>query len=294
MANLAVGDQLGELKILGAIGEHQFRAAHVTRPLRAIVTIGSAENWRDSAIRFLRASRLVEALDHPGIARVLDHGVLPDRRPWLACEVPSGMLLKDVIVRRAMPVVEVIALVRDVADVLAYAHARGAHHQALSLHAIVLATGARAFPLVVADWGMGEDDGGAFAAPEGARGDGRADIYALGTIAYRAVAGHFPQDGARDLRNAPAALASLIARMLDPDPEARPSAADVRGAALALIATIVDSPEPEDGDDVARATPRFAMPKWTPSPDVPITSEVSSTVAGEIAVKPEKPEKLPE
>jgi len=36
------------------------------------------------------------------------------------------------------------------------------------------------------------------------------------------------------------------------------------------------------------------MPKWTPSPDVPITSEVSSTVAGEIAVKPEKPEKLPE
>jgi hypothetical protein len=60
------------------------------------------------------------------------------------------------------------------------------------------------------------------------------------------------------------------------DPNERPSAVAIRTVAAALL-------EP---DDHAHPTPRWSAPRWTPAP--PITSDVGSTVSGEIVTDRER------
>src|SRR5690606_38739796 len=43
--------------------------------------------------------------------------------------------------------------------------------------------------------------------------------------------------------------------------------------------------DPDRGDFVRASGPRFPRPRWTPAPDVVITSERASTVSGEITKK---------
>jgi serine/threonine protein kinase len=294
---LEVGDRVGSYRIVGALGPGAYRAVHVDSPRRAVVHVGPSEAWREAAVHVLRAARVIESLAHPGIAPIVERGVLDDRRSWWASEVPSGIGLYDVVARRALPSGELAALVRDVAEVLAHAHAKGFVHRALALRSIVLATGARAFPLCVTDWGVPAAEPGVFAAPEGASGDGRADVYALGVIAYRAATRRFPVDRKIDeLPGVAPALATLIARMLAVDPAERPAAAEVR--ALAGEVGVADAGDARDardtgdaGEDVVAAHvagPRFARPRWTPAPPLAaVTSNGANNAvaAGEIVAK---------
>ncbi|HTR50044.1 MAG TPA: protein kinase [Kofleriaceae bacterium] len=311
--NIEVGDEIGPYRVVGQLPGDAYRAVHVASPRRVIITLGSATDWRASAIDMLRTARMIEALGHPGIAPIVDRGVLADRRPWVAVEVPSGVALYDVIARRAMPPEEVAALVHDLADVLAHAHEHGLVHRALTLRAIVMSTGARAFSLCITDWGVRRADLGVYAAPEGQHGDGRVDIYALGVIAYRVLTGRFPTDArVAEVSGATPGVAALIASMLSPEPTARPTALEVRAlarelaAGVAIVADLAEAsrqaegavPElvtfgddtPRAGDDQAYAPigPRFTKPKWTPPPPLrPITSDVLTTASGEI--DPTKP-----
>lgn len=246
-------------------------------------------------MQMLRAQLLVQSLRHPGIARIVERGMLPDRRPWIATEVPSGLGLYDLVSRRAMSPAELAALVRNVADVLAYAHSLDVVHRALTFRAIVLATGPRSFPVAIADWGRPPENLGVFAAPElwtDTLYGGRVDVYSLGVIAFRIATGRFPDEGGvSDVPGAPDALAVLIARMLATDPNERPSAAEVRTRAGELVGELGRAPSREDEDtqpgvDIVHASgPRFPRPRWTPSPDIVITSERAPTVAGEIRPK---------
>src|SRR5207302_9191831 len=100
--------------------------------------------------------------------------------------------------------------VRELADVLAHAHARGVTHRALTLRSVMFATGDRLAPVSVLDWGLPVDDIGIFGAPErgSADADGRADVFALGVIAFRALTRRFPGEGAREtMPGVPAGLA---------------------------------------------------------------------------------------
>ena len=295
-----VGDQVGSYRVISHLVGNTYRAVNVTTARRALLELAPPDNWREISLQMLRAQQLVESLHHPGIARIVDRGMLPDRRPWIATEVPSGIGLYDLIARRELPPTELTAMIRDIADVLAYAHALGVVHRALTLRSIVIATGTRAFPVVIADWGLRSGDIGVYAAPElsmSAVCDGRADVYSLGVIAFRAATRMFPgDDGIFDLPGVPAGLATLIARMLAVDPNERPTAAEVRALAAALVhnadamtraATPVpelisfaeDSPPTAD-DIVFPGGPRFGKPKWTPNPDAPITSERAPTATG--------------
>lgn len=273
-----VGDQVGSYRVVGHLVGNTYRAVHVALPTRALLEIASPENWREASLQMLRAQRLVESLEHPGIARIVERGMLPDRRAWIATEVPSGIGLYDLIARREMPATELLALIRDIAEVLSYAHGLGVVHRALTFRSIVLATGARGFPVSIADWGIRLGDVGVYAAPELSKHggyDGRADVYSLGVIAFRAATRVFPGElGVFEVPGVPDRLGRLITRMLAIDPNERPTAADVR--VLAAAELLINE----------RAFPRFAKPKWTPSPDVPITSERAPTATGEITKKP--------
>src|SRR5262249_35198648 len=98
----------------------------------------------------------------------------------------------------------------------------------------------------------------AYMAPEQARGDraidARADVYGLGAVLFRCVAGQPPFEGGTPYevlgavlhRQAPRlselvavspALDQLVAQMLDKDPERRPTDGQTAWAALVLVAS---------------------------------------------------------
>src|SRR5678816_1580451 len=89
------------------------------------------------AIRVLREACLLEALSHPGIPRVFECGILPDRRPWAAFERIDGATLGSLIASGPMTISDAVSVLRDVGDLLAHAHARGVVHCRLTVDAIV-------------------------------------------------------------------------------------------------------------------------------------------------------------
>ena len=310
--DIQLGMALGDYRVIGRLEAGSYRAVHVETGKKVDIEVSPAEGRREAAIRMLRAVGIVEAIQHPGVARVLARGVIGTgrfRRPWMATEVRTGIPLADLIATRPMPPGEIAALVRDAVEVLAHAHQRGVVHRALMVRSIVLATGERAYPLCISGWGQRVTDLGVYAAPEGAAGDGRVDVYALGVIAFRAATRRFPA-GPEAIPNAPAGLVTLVERMLAADPDARPTAAEVRAlAALPLetgtgdpvatalaaaqrVAEAQDELLPFSDDEVTQVTPpRFPKPRWTPAPPMGtvITSDRSPSASGEIVVKP-KPE----
>lgn len=269
-----IGETIGQYRIVGALAPNAYRAVHLTSPRRVVIHLGGASHWRETAIDVLRAARMIDSLAHAGIAPIVDRGVMADRRPWWASEVPNGVRLYDLLARRTMTSGETGSLVHDVADVLAHAHGRGIVHGSLTLRSIVLATGERKYPLCITDWGLPAEDHGVFAAPEAATSQA-GDIYALGVIAHRAATRRFPIDRASDdMTGVAPALADLIARMLATDPDDRPTAADVRASASHLRET-----------DVAHPQPRFSKPKWTPAPPITSAGADRADASGEITAK---------
>jgi len=267
---LSPGDQVGAFRIAGTYPGGGYRALHVSTLDTAHLDVRSPadDEWRDQAVRGLRAATLVAALAHPGVARILDRGVLADRRTWLASELPEGVPLSDILARRALTARETQALTHDLANILAHAHERGLVHGAVHHHAIIMRTGERAYPIALGAWGdvfsCAPDNlpptpplFTVYTAPELARGhaaDGRADVFAIGVLAYRALTGRFPSRPEL-VADAPDDLAALIVRMLAPDPSHRPSAVEVVAATAAPTTT-------------DRATPRerLSRPRWTPAP----------------------------
>jgi hypothetical protein len=184
-----------------------------------------------------------------------------------------------VLSRRRLAAVEVAALLRDVADVLAFAHQRNVSHGSLAIRSVVLAPEVAAVAGVsVRGWGWRpghSDTSNAFVAPEGT-GDPRADVYALGVIGYRAYTGVFPPEVLFDPPGI-GELGVLILRMLASDPTMRPSAGEIRVTCGRLVQEL--APVNDDRVGVA-AGPRFSSPKWTPAPPEGVTPVVGVPVLG--------------
>jgi serine/threonine protein kinase len=304
--DIAPGDTFGPYRVIGKIAGGGYRAACPARSRSSLyrLDVADLDGWREASVRMMRAARVVESLHHPGIARIAEHGVASTpagNRAWQATEVPASVALYDVVARRQMPAFEVAALVRDLADVLAYAHARGVVHGGLAMRAIVIPTGERDYSVCVVEWGQPPRDLGVYGAPEGGA-SAAADVYALGVIAYRAAAGRFPITPIDDVPRAPAALTELIARMRAASPDARPTAAEVRALAAEIANAVAREPaEPAaalDDDDetieldlelealiddsvIEVVVPR--APRWTP----PIPMRTHTPAGGSFAVSGE-------
>ncbi len=237
------GTRIGTYRVIGPYPHGGHRALDVTDATRIHLDVGPAVDWRDRAIQLLRASSIVASLDHPGIARIHGRGVLPDRRPWVASELADGIPLCDILAGRLLTIVETVTLVRDLAEIVAHAHARRIVHGAIRPHLVVMRTGDQPFPLQLGGWGevsLARD-----------AADGRADVHAIGAIAYRAVTGSYPAMVPPDLvAGVPGPVGALLAGML-----ARRITALQALATASRLAT-----------DRALAGPRFVRPRWTPVP----------------------------
>ena len=181
-----------------------------------------------SVERFRREILTVAGLQHPHIVGVLRTGTAAGL-PYFIMPYVDGESLARRIASGPMPVRDAVAILKDVARALAFAHERGVVHRDIKPGNILLAGGSA----MVTDFGVakalssarrtGPDaegrglttDGASigtllYMAPEQAAADpdidGRADIYALGVTAYEMLTGSPPFAGL-------SARAMLAARM---------------------------------------------------------------------------------
>ncbi len=263
--------------------------------------------------RFLREIEVTAELQHPHILPLFDSGAAAGR-PYYVMPYVEGETLRERLAReRRLSTSETVRLMREVASALDYAHRHGVVHRDVKPANVLLTDG----HAVVADFGIARamrqardpdaqqefgntivvtsrplTDAGTspgtpgYMAPEQARGDAgvdhRADLYALGVVAYEALAGAHPFDGisgenapplADRCPDAPVALVSLVARLLDSDPTKRPqSAAEV----VATLGTVLQ-PLPESTSTYSR---RRAWTSRTPVVVGSILTVVALAVTG--------------
>lgn len=267
LAGARIGDYIVERKLL----DGSYDAVHVLLPRKVRLTVSSSQRSSVASVRMMREACILEALRHPGLPRVFEVGMLSgSHEPWVATEIINGDTLLDSTMKDGrLQIREVLEVIRDTAEVLAYAHKRGVAHRGVLLDAIVRPSRSdiamRGFQLVLVNWGDAclqdsiEDDGRLFAD----------DVFALGLVADLVLASRTA---------APHKLALLVDDMLSPDPLDRPAAAEVAVRAKLILDgldVLGDDDIVEEHVvlvDISRATPPPLPPlaasrmrtRWTP------------------------------
>jgi len=166
-----------------------------------------------NADRFRREILLAARLQHPHVVPVLSAGASGDLLYYVMPFIQGESLRTRLAREGELPVGQVVRILRDVADALAYAHRQGVVHRDIKPDNVLLAEG----HAVVTDFGVakavqsstGESSltslgvalgTPAYMSPEQAAADPhvdhRADIYALGAMAYEMLTGRPPFTGA--------------------------------------------------------------------------------------------------
>ncbi|HKT03633.1 MAG TPA: serine/threonine-protein kinase, partial [Rugosimonospora sp.] len=273
-ADLALGEGV---EVLGELGRgahtavYRIRRDGVEYALKVLRRFGPADEA--VLVEFRREAALLARLNHPGVPKVYDAG-LAGGHPCLVLELIAGQPLSERLAAGPLDTGALVRLGLDVAAALHAAHRAGLVHRDIKPANIVLTgTGrARLIDFGLAAAGRGGTTGDAvvgtfdYAAPEQtgmlARPvDGRADLYALGVVLYRAATGQLPfraddvgellalhaaapVPDPRALRpELPAELAGLVRRLLAKDPDDRVQTARGLYAALSHLA---GSPPPAE------------------------------------------------
>ncbi len=253
--------------------------------------------------RFRREIAIAAGLMHPHIVPVHHASQSPDGVLYYSMPFIEGQSLRERIEAGPLSLSEALRVLRDVASALSYAHHNDVVHRDMKPENVLLASG---FALV-ADFGIAkalhsaERDGGdgsvghgvltnvgvpmgtpEYMSPEQAVGDGRvdarADLYALGVIAYELVTGATPFAGqtpramivahvgeqpkalANIAPRLPSTLTSIIMQCLAKEPTERPLSADVVGAAFeALLGS--DEVVAYDAEEVADGRVQGSIPR---------------------------------
>jgi serine/threonine protein kinase len=249
-----IGDYVVECALRSEANGAVYLTKHVVLPRKAALKLMHETGGKSQAVQMLREACLVEALSHPGIPRVYECGVLPDRRPWTAFEHVDGEPLDVTIGETPLPVADVVVMIRDVADILDHIHSRGIIHRHVAASSIVRAP-TRRFAVTLVHWGE------ACTLDTSERVDATDDVHQLGRIAFRALTGSVPTTGGSSTERYPGApydVATLIDHMMA-DRARRPTSAEVRDRAKWLAETLEMAPiEP------ARWTPQHIAPESIP------------------------------
>gem|GEM_PF-3674597 len=164
------------------------------------------------ASRFQREARVVAALNHPHVVQVYDTGRSDDGMLYLIMEFVDGRSLAEVIRDQgALPIPLALAVIRQAAEGLAGAHAKGLVHRDIKPDNLMIDADAR---VKVMDFGLARPTEGSgdssltmsgmilgtpnYISPEAARGepaDIRADLYSLGVTLWQCIAGKLPFTG---------------------------------------------------------------------------------------------------
>ncbi len=229
-----------------------------------VVSSALALNPSEATERFRREAQAARRIAHDNVIRIHDLGQ-SGQLFYLSMEYFSGRSL-DVLLDQIGPLEKslYVDILSQICDGLGAAHKAGVVHRDLK-PANVLIGDRNAVKLI--DFGLATSEllrgltatgqmlgTPSYMSPEQVRGeavDGRSDIYSLGALAYRAISGVAPFEGATpiaigfahlmetpkplcDLRaDVPVAISDLVARALAKTPQQRPQTVGEFRAALA-------------------------------------------------------------
>ena len=287
----ALGDAYRIERELGGGGMSRVFLAHETALGRQVVVkvlppeMAAGVNIE----RFRREIQLAASLQHPHIVPLHAAGQSGDLF-YYTMPLVEGESLRGRLAREGeLPIPDVVRILRDVVDALAYAHDHRVVHRDIKPDNILLSGG----HAVVTDFGVAKAVSAAsgessltslgvalgtpaYMAPEQAAADPhvdhRADIYAVGALAYEMLCGRPPfaattpqamlaahvtqaPDPVTNHRpTVPPALSALIMRCLEKKPADRPQRADEVRAQLEAIATPTGGMTPTTTEPISTGT----------------------------------------
>jgi len=278
-------------------------------------------NSREFVDRFFREARVATKISHPNCVTILDFGQTADDTLYLAMEFLDGMELTERLDEGGLTAREIVEICIQISSALAAAHSSNIIHRDLKPDNIyLLSISDESVFIKVLDFGIAKvldseekmtQTGQVFGtpeymSPEQCRGDvldGRSDLYSLGCIMYRMLAGKPPfqaesamavlvahvSQAPQDVRelmtrdDIPEAFVELTMRLLSKQPGERPIDAPAVRAELEAILpqtatlatksvsggsrTAADGGSPiAPGSATANPTPAMA-PQKTSNPD---------------------------
>ncbi|MBI2941127.1 MAG: serine/threonine protein kinase [Chloroflexi bacterium] len=312
MSQLWTGQRIGPYEIVDVIGQggmatvYRARQPSLDRLVALKVLAPDLARDPDFVARFQLEATIAAKLDHPHIVPIYDVGAA-DGHYFIAMRLVPGAPLERIVAKDGpLPLARVVAVLSQVASALDHAHGLGVVHRDLKSANILVEAGDRGS---LVDFGIAR--AGEFGrytrgriigtpeymAPEQAQGievDYRADIYALGIIAYELLTGQVPfradsmvavlhrqvydpPPPIRTIRpDLPAATEGAILRALAKHPAGRPPGAGAFVATLAapavteaFVPPAMPPPEPAPRTPTPPGLPRQPTPPPTPRPLTP-------------------------
>jgi serine/threonine-protein kinase len=202
-----LGERIGE----GGVG-NVFRARHdlLKRP-SAVKLLKPTRATDELTARFQREARLASQLTHPNMVEIYDYGIGVDGTLYYAMEFLEGDTVGELVVRGGpMPVARAVHILRQVCAGLAEAHGKGMVHRDISVTNIMACHHGGEYDFVkILDFGLVKNVAGEqsqtitrslrilgtpqYMAPERLRDpadvDARADVYAVGAVAFFLLCG---------------------------------------------------------------------------------------------------------
>ena len=205
--------QLGRYEVIGELGQGAMGVVYKARdPLIdrevAIKTINlslAMEERDEYEARFYQEAKAAGRLSHPNIVTIYDVGRSEDIA-YIAMEYLHGRELRDILNEtKLLPVSEVLAIVIQVAQGLAYAHEHGIVHRDIKPSNVMIVRDSHA---KITDFGIARMASAAvrtqtgmvlgspkYMSPEQVLGkeiDRRSDIFSLGVMLYEMLTGQVP------------------------------------------------------------------------------------------------------
>ena len=109
---------------------------------------------RETIWRFEQEHKTLAQLDHPGIARVLDIGKLPDDRTWIAMEYVEGLTLTDYCTQKKVRVRERLELFLQCCMAVQHVHQRAIIHRDIKPSNVLVTTVDGAAIIKLIDFGV--------------------------------------------------------------------------------------------------------------------------------------------
>jgi tetratricopeptide (TPR) repeat protein len=245
-----------------------------------------------SAERFRREIQLAAKLQHPHIVPLLAAGATEDGMLYYTMPFIDGDSLRQRLIRGGeLPIPDALRILRQVVDALAYAHARGVVHRDIKPdnvllsgnHALVtdfgvskaLSTATGPVSLTSLGVALGTP---AYMAPEQAAADPntdhRADIYAVGVLAYELLTGHPPFQGTSPQQ-------VLAAHAAVAPPPISPVRASVSPQLEELVMRCLEkhaADRPQSAEEVLQRLESLSTPTYgtTPAPMQPVRARRTS------------------
>ncbi|HCF61277.1 MAG TPA: protein kinase [Myxococcales bacterium] len=252
------GYELLELLGRGGMGE-VWKARQVSLGRLVAIKALSSElaRYEDFVRRFEKEAAALASLSHPGIVQIIDRGVCEQGQTWFfVMELCEGEGLRE---RMNGPVAprEAARLLAQLCRAIDYAHQRGVIHRDLKPENILVDAGGQAKIVDFGLAGMPSDTRRNltqaavamgtlhYMAPEqrsdARSADERADLFALGVILYEMLVGEVPVGRfklpAERCPGLDARFDRIVARALEPEPEARYQSAAAMAADLEALQT---------------------------------------------------------